>query len=174
MRKGFTLIELMVSIVILTIMMLFLYKSYAGLNLSNKVFEKELEKISKAQRIKKVIYLDFRVAISNETNSSAIQIINQDTNKDVVFMQTKNSLHRRINPYVAYIFKEKNLYRLESLKKFTQYPLDVQSEFVVDKLASVQSFRVYPSKISKEISLVHIIFEDKEELLLKIKSLNTI
>lgn len=166
MRKAFTLIELMVSIVILSIMMLFLYKSYAGLNKSNKVFSKELQTISKTELIKKVIYLDFTLAKS-------INILNQDKKEDVVFLQTTHSIHNRINPYVAYIVKEKKLYRLESLKEFQEYPLGVESEFVVDELGSVKSFRVYASKEkSKNLYLIHLLFKDISEVLLKTKALN--
>ena len=45
MRKAFTLIELMISVSILSIMMIFLYKSYASVNMSNKFYEKEVELI---------------------------------------------------------------------------------------------------------------------------------
>ena len=56
MRKAFTLIELMISIVILTILMLFLYKSYAALNKSNTLLSQEVQKISKIELLKEVIY----------------------------------------------------------------------------------------------------------------------
>jgi len=172
MRKAFTLIELMISIVILSMMMLFLYKSYAGLNKSNKTFVNEVEKISKTELVKKVIYLDYSLAIKSDSNTT-VQIINQDKKHDVVFLQTSNSIHERINPYVAYILKEKKLYRLESLKEFVEYPLGADSEFVADELGDVESFRIYPSKESaKGLYLVHIVFKDKSEMLLKIKALN--
>ena len=44
-RNAFTLIELLISITILSIIMLFLYKSYADLNKTNKVYEKEVAKL---------------------------------------------------------------------------------------------------------------------------------
>ena len=173
MRKAFTLIELMISIVILSILMLFLYKSYAGLNKSNKIFAQEVQKISKIELLKKVIYLDYSLAIKNDTNGSIVQVLNQDKNEDVIFMQTSNSIHNRVNPYIAYIVKEEKLYRLESLKKFTEYPLGTDSEFVVDELGDVKSFRVYKSReVSKELYLVHVVFKKENEILLKIKVLN--
>jgi len=174
MRKAFTLIELMISIVILSILMLFLYKSYAGLNKSNIVFAEEVQKVSKIERLKKVIYLDYSLAIKTDINSSTIKIINQAKNEDVIFMQTSNSIHNRVNPYVAYIVKKEKLYRLESLKEFREYPLGTDSEFVVDELGNVKSFRVYKSReASKELYLVHMAFKEENEILLKIKVLNT-
>lgn len=173
MRKAFTLIELMISIVILSILMLFLYKSYAGLNKSNKIFQEEVQKISKIKLLKKTIYLDYSLAINSDSNGSIVQILNQDRNEDAVFMQTSHSVHNRVNPYVAYVVKENKLYRLESLKKFKEYPLSSDSEFVVDELGAVKSFRVYKSKkANKELYLVHVKFKEENEILLKIKVLN--
>ncbi len=169
MRKAFTLIELMISIVILTILMMFLYKSYAALNKSNKLLSEEVQKISKVELLKEVIYKDFSVAYSSETDTSAITILNQSKREDVVFFQTHNSIHQRINPYIAYIVKEKRLYRLESLKPFKEYPLVSDSEFIADELGKVKSFRVYKSKdLKKSIYLFHALFENSQEILLKV------
>lgn len=174
MRKAFTLIELMISIVILTILMLFLYKSYAALNKSNGLLLEEVRKISQIELLKEVIYKDFSVARSAETNttSAAVTILNQSKTEDVAFFQTNNSIHKRINPYVAYIVKDTFLYRLESLKPFREYPLGADSEFVADELGKVESFRVYKSKdAKKEIYLFHALFENKQEILLKVSIL---
>jgi len=168
MRKAFTLIELLISIMILSILMLFLYKSYAGLNRSNKIISKEIQKIRNHQLIKKTLYMDFSLALKN-----SVMILNQDRKNDVVFMQSSHSLHKRINPYVAYILKDKKLYRLESLKPYKEYPLASDTEFASDYLAEVKSFRVYASNgKSKNFYLLHILFADKEELILKVKLLN--
>jgi len=168
MRKAFTLIELMISIVILTILMLFLYKSYASLNKSNLLLSKEVIKISKIEKLKKLLYLDISL-----TMKDSLSVIHQSKKEDILFFQTTHSIHNNINPYIAYIFKDKKLYRLESLKKFTEYPLAVDSEFTLDELGRVKTFRVYKSKsILKSIYLVNILFEDSQEILLKVKVLN--
>ncbi len=149
--------------------MLFLYKSYAALNKSNALLATETQKLKKTEMIRKSIYLDFTTAISK-----SVKILKQNTKEDVVFMQTQNSLHKRINPYVAYIMKNNVLYRLESLKPFTEYPLGADSEFVVDKLGAVKIFRTYESRdIKSELYLVHILFKNKSEILLKMKVLNS-
>ena len=171
MRKAFTLIELMISIVILTILMMFLYKSYAALNSSNVLLSEELQKISKLEKLKEVIYKDLSVAISSDVNSSAITILKQSKKEDVVFLQTRNSIHQRINPYVAYLVKDKRLYRLESLKPFKEYPFTSDSEFVADELGEVNSFRVYKSKdVKRSTYLFHVLFQNEQEILLKIST----
>ena len=172
MRKGFTLIELMVSITILSVMVVFLYQSYASLNRSNKFYANELTNMTAQQLRKRVLFLDYSLAAF-----SSIKIKNLAREEDIVFMQTSHSLHKIYNPYVAYVIKEKKLYRLESLREFKEYPLGVDDEFVVDYLGEVNSFRVYKSdKNSKdkagEVYLVHVDFEKEEDILLKIKLLN--
>jgi len=167
-KSAFTLIELIISIVILSILMLFLYKSYDMLNKSNRVIAEEVQKISKNYLLKKTLYLDMATAIKK-----SVKILHQDQQTDILFLQSKHSLHKRINPYIAYIFRDKKLYRLESLKPFTEYPLSADSEFIADFLGNSEIFRVYKSKsTSSELYLFHILFEDKEEVLLKVKLLN--
>jgi len=172
MRKGFTLIELMVSITILSVMVVFLYESYASLNRSNKFYAKELVRITEQQLKKRVVFLDYSLSIAK-----SLKIHKQDRVEDVVFMQTSHSLHKIYNPYVAYVIKEKKLYRLESLKEFKEYPFSVDDEYVVDYLGEVDGFRVYKSDkktqgSAAELYLVHIDFKVGDDILLKIKVLN--
>jgi len=168
MRKAFTLIELLISIVILTILMLFLYKSYAALNRSNNILSKEIKKLQTTQLMKRTLYMDFTLALQN-----SVVILNQDRKIDVVYLQSSHSLHKRINPYVAYIVKDKKLYRLESLKPYKEYPMASDVEFVSDYLAEIKSFRVYAAQGErKNLYLLHIEFKDREELILKVKVLN--
>ena len=170
MKKAFTLIELMISIMILSILMIFLYKSYSSLNISNKKYSNEVQKIKNIELIKKTIYLDFTLSAFK-----SIKILNQSKTEDVIFMQSSNSIHDRINPYIAYLVKAKKLYRLESLKPFKFYPLSVDSEFETDFLGKVKNFRVYQNDKNSTSSkyLVDIDFEKMSDVLLKIKPLNS-
>lgn len=167
-KAAFTLIELIISISILSIMMIFLYKSYSSLNVSNSNLKDETRRVEKFQKIKKVIYLDFLTALPNSTLTT-----NREKNEDAVFLQTTNSRHGRFNPYVAYMVKDAKLYRLESLKKITDYLLPSDSEFDIDYVGEVNGFRVYKSSdAKKEIYLVHVDFKTMDDVLLKIKVLN--
>ena len=166
MRKAFTLIEILIAITILSIMMLFLYKSYSSLNVSNDFYKNEYVQIKNTYLKKKVFFLDFALSHKETT-----KIINQDIKKDVVFMQSSNSVHKRHNPYIAYIVENSKLYRLESLHEFTDYPLNVGDEYVADYLGEVNSFRVYASKDDNLSYLVHVDFKKDEDILLKTKAL---
>ena len=168
MRKAFTLIELMVSIAILSIIMLFLYKTYAQLNISNKIYASKVQEMQKYERIKKSLYLDLSVA-----KFGTVQTLNQDKKVDIVFMQTSHSLYKRVMPNVAYVVKEKKLYRLESLEPFKEYPLVADSNFVSEFLGEVEIFRLYKSnEANTELYLLHAEFKEYGEILLKIKLFN--
>ena len=167
-KRGFTLIEMMISITILSIMMLFLYKTYSTFNISNENLKKELDTTLKIQKIKKTIYLDFTLA-----QNSSIRIQNREKNEDFIFFQTTNSIHRRYNPYIAYKVKNNKLYRLESLNRLTTYELPADSEFDADFLGEVKSFRVYKSSKKDESTyVIHIVFKKFNEVLFKVKVLN--
>ena len=167
MRKGFTLIEMMISIVILSIMMTFLYKSYASLNSSNMFYKNELDNIKSIQQIKKMVYLDFALILNNDA-----RILNQERNEDVVMLQSSSSFHRKYNPYITYFVKDSRLYRLESLKAFLEYPLNFDNEFTADDLGEVSSFRVYKSNGEAKAYLINIKFKKSEDILVKVNKLH--
>ena len=170
MRKGFTLVELMISISILSIVMIFLYKSYASLNHLNTKYAKGVKEIKKEELRKEVLFLDFSLAFKN-----SVAVLNQNKKTDVVFLQSSHSIHRRYNPYIAYIVNDSKLYRLESLNQFKTYPLSADSEFSIEYFGEVNSFRVYKSHdIKDESFLVHVDFSHDEDILLKINILDSL
>lgn len=166
MKKAFTLIEILIAITILSIMMLFLYKSYSSLNISNRFYKNELSQVKSGYLKKKVLFLDLSLAHKDKT-----KILNQNPNEDVLFLQSTNSIHRRHNPYIAYIVKDSRLYRLESINEFKAYPLSLTDEYVADCLGEIDRFRVYTSKDDEASYLVHVDFKKDEDILLKIKAL---
>lgn len=145
--------------------MVFLYKSYATLNKSNKIYKKEVEVLESLKLKRKTLFLDFSVA-----KFKTIGIQNLDRKTDIVFMQTTNSTHRNFNPWVSYIVNNKKLYRLESLKKLS-YPIDVSSEFNVDEFGEVSRFRVFADK-DKSSYIIDVVFKNEQKIFLKAKQLN--
>ena len=171
MKKGFTLIEMMISISILSIIMIFLYQAYSDLNKSNQKYKTIVAKIDKNIKIKKVVYLDFLLSLTNN-----VYIQNQDVDEDIVILQTTNSIHNNINPYVSYIVKDNKLYRIESLIKPT-IPFGVDLKGVVDYIEEVNRFRVYKAlkkdnNNTKTLYLIDIDFKNIDDILYKITSLN--
>lgn len=159
--------EMLISVVILSLVMLFLYQSYALLNRSNKNFEHKTEQLRKTERIKEIFLLDLSLKLTGEHT-----ILNQNKKEDIFFFQTSHSLHRRYNPYVAYIAKNGKLYRLESLHPLKEYPLDDSLFYDIDTMAEVKNFRVYQSTGEQSnLFLIHAKLSNDDSILLKIKPL---
>jgi len=166
-RYSFTLIEMIISVIILSVMMLFLYKTQTTFRLSSDNIKKETDSIVRMQKIKKTLYMDFALAINK-----SLKIQNRQKNEDVVFLQTSNSIHKRYNPYIVYKVKNKKLYRTESLKPIMTYEFPADSEFDADCLGEVESFRVYKSSDTNHHTCIIYVKFKKEEVFFKVKILN--
>ena len=167
-RAAFTLIELLISITILSILMLFLYKSYAELNSFNQVYKEEVKKINYFERVKKTLFIDISLA-----ERKTLILDNRDKDFDMLFFMSRHSVHQRINPYIAYIVVDKVLYRLESRMQIKSYPVARDIAFDIDKLGEVKRFKLFAKKGDKESEyLLDVVFVDKPEILLRLKMLN--
>jgi len=168
MKRAFTLIELLISISILSILMLFLYKSYAELGKSNHIYKKRVEELDSTQKIRKVFYMDFLKGFKK-----SVVINKDDSSFDMISLMTKNSLHRRINPYVSYIVKDGILYRLESQKQIKSLEIPRDTAFDVDKIAEVKRVKLFVSQNKqKALYLLYVKFVKHPKLLLKLRVLN--
>ena len=167
-KRAFSLIELLVSIVILSLMMVALYKSYSSLNMSNDIYKDKSATIKTIELKKKTIYLDLLMAMPN-----SLIYLDKDTTEDIISFQTTNSIHKRFNPYITYVLKDSILYRLESLTKIKIYPFDFDIDAVVDNLGEADKFKIYKSNSKDdETYLVNIEFKDGSDILLKTKVLS--
>ena len=162
-RSAFTLIEMMIAISLLAIISVFLYKSLSQLNHSNKFYGEKLQRIVDSQKMLNLLYLDLSLVKHN-----AMKVDNQDREFDHLYFQGSNSIHNRIEPYIAYVIQEKHLYRLESSLKLT-YPILSDTEMSVDDLGLVENFRLYATKTH---FLVHLKQPSKDEILIKVRKLN--
>lgn len=168
MRAAFTLIELLISISILSILMLALYKAYDGLNISNKIYKEKSNSIKSLELKKRTIYLDFALSYK-----SSFKVLNEDTKEDMVTVQSSNSIHKRYNPYITYITKNEKLYRIESLQKIVEYPFTSDIIANVDELGEVKKFKVFRSNSKDyEAYLIDVRFKNGDDVLLKVKALN--
>jgi len=139
MRKAFTLIELMISIILLSLIMSFLYQSVAQLQQSNQQFLKKTNSMQKREDILKLLYNDF-------INASSVQWYDRTGDKDTIVMQSSNSLHDMTQPYLVYrIYKDENtLRRVESPVEKVDL---VNKVFRFDDIVTeVKMFKVYENK----------------------------
>jgi len=164
-RHAFTLIEMMISITLFSVIMIFLYQSMATIDKSNRFYGDKLERIETEETLLKTLFLDLSLSLSN---SGEIQGINKD--EDMLFLQTSHVLHTHVMPYVVYFVKEKHLYRVESAKKLS-YPFESNINALIDDFGPIEKFRLYKNSTH---FLLHLKTKGSEETLLKIRHLNAI
>lgn len=122
-KKAFTLIEIIVSIGLFSIVILFLYETFDMTKNTDKFYNKKLEDITKSNHIKKTLFLDFMQKDQNSTIDIAID----RENNNIVQVQTTNYYHNPFFTNITYLVtKEKNLLRVESLDKFNKQKLNDQ------------------------------------------------
>ena len=137
MRGAFTLIEMMVSVGLLAMMTLFLYQSVAALQRSNHAYADHVEAATHELLAVKTLVQDLALSLPESLVS-----VSDDPDRDQLFLQTSNSVHGRIMPYVAYRVVDANLYRIESSR-----PLGRQTradeELVIDRIGAVERFKLF-------------------------------
>jgi len=155
MKKAFTLIEVMISIVIFSILVLFMSKVVSSLNISLHSLDKTYQKNQKQNLLIKTLYADI-------LNSKHIIIDNKNKNYSILFIQTSNSLYDIAMPYIVWYVskKDKALMRLESSKEI-HLPMDSGNLDLFDK--NVKIFKVY-----KNNNKYFIFIKGKKELFFEI------
>jgi prepilin-type N-terminal cleavage/methylation domain-containing protein len=137
MKKAFTLIELMIAVIILSILILAMNNIIVNLKSTKDFLKVYLQKQNKDELLIKTLYYD----ILNATSIKIIHSIN--SNYDRLYLQTNNSLYRLIEPYVVwYVSKNKNaLIRIESP---FEIKLPNENAFFLDKFKeNVKIFRIF-------------------------------
>ena len=139
MKKAFTLIELMISIVLLSLITSFLYQSIAQLQSSNQSLLHKTKKVDKREEVLKLLYNDF-------INAYSLQRKDTQKDSDMIIIQSSNSLHDMSRPYVSY-----KIYRDNETLRRVEHPtekidaIDAVFRFndIVDE---VELFKVYEQK----------------------------
>jgi prepilin-type N-terminal cleavage/methylation domain-containing protein len=162
MRPGFTLLELMISIVIFSMITIYLYGTLDTLRRSNSAHGEQLGESAYHARIYKTLFLDLALCDRNQTS-----LISESRELDTLLTRTSHSVHRRIMPYVGYVVRHGTLYRFESYRP-PETPLEVNDLMIVDRLVPVERFRVYSNKTHY---LLDMKLKGKEEQLLKVPML---
>ena len=165
-RKAFSLIELIISIALLSIIIFFLYSTTSSLQKRNKIFSKKEDSIEKNEKILNLLYDD--IFESNELNISGKEY-------SVLNLQTKSSIFNIEYPNVTWLVSRNNntLLRFESKLKFSQMNVDNNSYYHISKVTQgCEKFLIYQSKDKTKI-LIYIKFQDKDPIIYEIpKPLN--
>jgi prepilin-type N-terminal cleavage/methylation domain-containing protein len=136
MKKAFTLIELMLAIIILSILILAMNNIIVNIKSTKDFLNEYLKKENKNTIFIKTLYYD----ILNATSIKIIHSVNP--NYDRLYLQTNNSLYHLISPYVIwYVSKNRNsLIRIESPFNIK---LPNENAFFLDKFKeNVKMFKI--------------------------------
>ena len=156
-RKAFSLVEMIISVILLGIIVVFLYETVSNLEQTNRIFSDNENSLSKKERILDLLYEDIFLA-----NSVDIKGIDNS----LVSIQTSNTLFDIAQPNVTWlVVREKNtLLRFESTKEFEKMSSDNSDYYHISKVGeNCEIFKVYQSN-KKENILIHIQFKDQEPM----------
>jgi prepilin-type N-terminal cleavage/methylation domain-containing protein len=149
-KKGFTLVEVMVSITIFSLVMAFLYESLNHSKKFNESFEKHVDKYMETFDLQKIINEDIM-----ETKDSISLSTDKDKNTILQITNTNNTYHNPFNKYVTYLLsKENNILRIESKIKYNTK--EFKSEFFDDE-------NTYIDIVAKDIKKFLVLKNTKNE-----------
>ncbi len=157
-KRAFTLVELIISVILLGLIVNFLYTSVSNLQKSNILLANLSKESQKKEQIINLLYSDILLAtdinITGRKNST-------------LKLQTKNSIFDIEYPYVAWLISKDNmtLLRVESIKKLDDKSVENRDLYHISVVKEgCERFMIYNSKDKKNI-LVHIKFKDEEPIL---------
>jgi len=138
-KKSFTLIEMLISITLFSIIIIFLYDTLDLSKKANKFFYSKLELSKEQVKLKKLFFEDI---INSDKNTI---IIHEDKNKNsILSMKSNNIFHNNFNNYITYfISKENNLLRIEHKKMYkTKNNFRNNKQFIDKVLKKIDLFKV--------------------------------
>ncbi len=158
MKRGFSLVELIISIFLLGIIVTFLYSSLSALQQSNKILFKEEQKLQMNDKILNILYDD--IFLSNTLSLTTKEFTS-------LSLQTKNSIYQINMPYVTWLVTEPShdLVRIESIYPVRKISPQNDYYFHISKVADhVENFEIYQSRKRDKV-LLYLKREEQPELI---------
>lgn len=163
MKKAFTLLELIISVVLFFIIIFFLYETLNVSRKSNDFFSLKVNNIVEKNKIKQIFIEDFAESFQD------VKISYDKNDNTIVQLQSSNTYHDFFYKNITYLLtKERNLVRIESLKEFDKENLTDEffSKAYVDVLMpNINIFEVSKAKNGDKQFFISI-YNDNFDILL--------
>lgn len=147
-RRGFTLMEMLVSVVLIVLITLFMYGAIASSRLTSRTLSEHATLENNRTQIYELLYRDIMEALWVKPQAT------KDSRFTVVQMQTRNSLYDIAAPHVAWYVnaQSRELIRLESAQTI-DFPVSYEQKVFIhaDVFAKeVQDFNLMTASNEKE------------------------
>jgi prepilin-type N-terminal cleavage/methylation domain-containing protein len=137
-RKAFTLMEVLISIALLSLVLLALYRSLGMLRASNSQLFEHLAKANEEKRVVETLFLDIASSDGN------ISIKNDDEFSRLCIESTLNSLYALPIAKVCWVVTKKDKELLRSEGNYYNIPLKAEDRVAVDSvMGDIELFRTY-------------------------------
>lgn len=159
-KKSFTLVEILISISLFSIIIVFLYKMLDNTTAYNNFYKKKLTIQQNYNNIKKVFFLDLANKISNDINITK-------TRDDSIVVQFKstNNYHNPFYQNITYfVSKSKHLLRIESLNSFNKDKLT--DEFFTQSYIDILDNNISDFYISKQKNNIKFYISNKTKTII--------
>ena len=167
MKRGFTLVEILISIVLFSIILVFLYEVLDSNSKHNKHYEKIIDNKIDNFLLEDIVLQDF-------LNSEGNITISEDKNKNsLISFKSSNTYHNPFYNYITYMLVNnedvQELVRLETKQIFkkTQINAILDSSYIDIVNKDVIKF-ILTKDIEQKKYMLYIEFKDKTSLLLPI------
>jgi type II secretory pathway pseudopilin PulG len=163
MKKSFTLLEVVISITIFMILLIFLYKVLDQTKLSNKQFKQKSENLISTNNLYNIILEDISESYSK------ITLLKNDKNTIIKF-ESNNTYHNSFFNHITYLISSSNkLVRIESKDIFNQSNTGIEfydDAFIDILLDDIEYFEVIKtSDIKNKYYAFAIKQKDKNKVL---------
>ncbi len=166
MRKAFTLIEVLVSVVLLGLISIFVSSTIYQTKVGSKFFESIVEKTDKTQRFEDILYRDIVESKELEIRSSK--------KYSVVYIRGKNTIYNISNPYVTWLVLKNSdtLVRMESARQIELPVRDDARRYIFLDIVqkNCRAFLLKKSKNQKSI-LIYIKIKNQKPAIFEVQKI---
>lgn len=146
MKKSFTLLELLISITLFSVIVVFLYKTIDQTKHSNNLFSDREQTLKESNHLHNIFLEDI-------AESSNITIISDKNKNSIVKIVTNNSYHNAFFNNITYLINSsKKLVRVESYEAFNELEpmtLDFEANSYIDiLLENIEYFDIKNKEIN--------------------------